>query len=92
VTILANSRYVTQPVLVLPNDDGSYSPTVFRGPIGLPATFYHYQIRQGDRFDIIANSFYGDSTLYWLIADANPEIFFPGGILTPGVTVRIPID
>ena len=27
----------------------------------------------GDRLDLMANQFYGDSTLYWIIASANPN-------------------
>lgn len=92
MTIFANSRYANQPVVVLANADGSYSPTVFRGAVGLPPTFLHYELQMGDRFDILAFKFYQDSTLHWVIADANPEIFFPGGLLKPGTTIRIPVS
>jgi hypothetical protein len=45
----------------------------------------------GDRFDILANSFYGDPTLWWIIASANS---IPGDSLypEPGLQLRIPID
>jgi hypothetical protein len=45
----------------------------------------------GDRFDILANSFYGDPTLWWIIASANS---IPGDSLypEPGSQLRIPVD
>lgn len=90
MTVFSNSRYANQPIVMLPNADGSYSPAIFRGVSPLPTTFFHYVLQQGDRFDILAYNFYSDATLSWMIADANPEIIFPGGILTPGQTIRIP--
>lgn len=45
----------------------------------------------GDRFDILANNFYGDSTLWWVIPAANG---IPGDSLypEPGTQLRIPVD
>tara|TARA_B100001094_G_scaffold292271_1_gene311258 strand:+ start:157 stop:456 length:300 start_codon:yes stop_codon:yes gene_type:complete len=42
-----------------------------------------------DRLDLIANDFFGDSTLWWVIAMAND---LPGDSLftTPGFQLRIP--
>lgn len=46
----------------------------------------------GDRLDLLANQFYGDATLYWIISRGNPEL--PKGSLTlpPGTQLRIPVD
>lgn len=43
----------------------------------------------GDRLDLLAYDFYGDSSLYWVIASANA---LPGDSLypTPGTQLRIP--
>lgn len=43
----------------------------------------------GDRFDILANNFYGDSTMWWIIPSANG---LPGDSLFPpiGIQLRIP--
>lgn len=43
----------------------------------------------GDRFDIMASNFYGDSTLWWVIPVANS---LPGDSLfpPPGLQLRIP--
>lgn len=45
----------------------------------------------GDRFDILANNFYGDSTLWWIIPASNA---LPGDSLYPpiGIQLRIPSD
>jgi hypothetical protein len=43
----------------------------------------------GDRFDILANNFYGDPTLWWVIPSCNG---LPGDSLYPpiGIQLRIP--
>jgi nucleoid-associated protein YgaU len=51
--------------------------------------FLHYETALFDRLDTLAYRFYGDSTLWWMIADANPEILFPEP-LVPGSVIRIP--
>lgn len=45
----------------------------------------------GDRLDLLAFDFYGDSTLWWIIASANA---LPGDslYLEPGMQLRIPTD
>jgi hypothetical protein len=45
----------------------------------------------GDRLDILANNFYGDPSLWWIISSANS---LPGDSLYPpiGIQLRIPID
>ena len=47
----------------------------------------------GDRLDILANTFYKDSTLWWIISRANPnKIRRDGLLLKPGIQIRIPSD
>jgi nucleoid-associated protein YgaU len=43
----------------------------------------------GDRFDTLANQFYGDSSLWWIIASANNVHDAPIGI-EDGTILRIP--
>ena len=44
---------------------------------------------QGDRYDLLASRYYGDSTLWWIIATANTS--GQGSLLpTPGDQIRIP--
>ena len=47
----------------------------------------------GDRLDLLANQFYGDTSLWWVIAVANPEKIEKGSLLPePGIQIRIPAD
>jgi len=43
----------------------------------------------GDRLDTLAHQFYGDSSLWWIIATAN-NIHDSGFALTDGTTLRLP--
>jgi hypothetical protein len=47
----------------------------------------------GDRLDILANLFYGDPSLYWVIASANPDLVPNDSLsLKGGIQLRIPAD
>jgi hypothetical protein len=52
--------------------------------------FRPYQVQTGDRWDTIADDVLGDPTLWWRIADINPELFDPRA-LRPGVLIRVPL-
>lgn len=46
---------------------------------------------QGDRFDILANIYYGDSSLWWVISIANTDINNQSSLNIPiGSQIRIP--
>ena len=45
----------------------------------------------GDRYDILAQEFYSDSNLWWIIASANN--YYKGSLnITPGIQLRIPAN
>ena len=46
----------------------------------------------GDRMDNLANQYYGDSNLWWVIAKSNVDLFDGGIFLKPGEEYRIPTD
>ena len=47
----------------------------------------------GARLDKLANHFYNDSTLWWVIASANPENLRKDSVFVkPGLTIRIPTN
>ena len=46
----------------------------------------------GDRYDILAQQYYSDYTLWWIIATANPNQKRDGLIVKPGVQLRIPAN
>jgi hypothetical protein len=45
----------------------------------------------GDRYDTLAQQFYGDSRLWWVIASANTSKR-DGLIVEPGIQLRIPAN
>lgn len=46
----------------------------------------------GDRYDILAHQFYRDSSLWWIIASANPQNTTDSLVPTPGTQLRIPAN
>ena len=45
----------------------------------------------GDRYDLLANRYYKNSSLWWVISSANPE--YIGSLHPPiGIPLRIPAD
>jgi nucleoid-associated protein YgaU len=44
----------------------------------------------GDRYDSLATQYYGDSSLWWIIASANESTSGPSLVPTPGLQIRIP--
>ena len=46
---------------------------------------------EGDRLDLMADQFYKDSRLWWIIAQANPEKIRRNSYsVKPGIEIRIP--
>ena len=47
----------------------------------------------GDRLDLLANRFYGDTSLYWIILISNPNVLSFGSLFPPvGAQLRIPAN
>lgn len=46
---------------------------------------------EGDRYDLLAQSFYGDINLWWVIAVANTATM-DNLAIDPGLQIRIPTD
>jgi hypothetical protein len=90
MSVFTNSRYYSQPILRLVAPNGLTLPTIFRTPPPIGSgTYLHYTVVEGDRFDRLAYTYYQDQTLWWVIADANPEVFYPD-LLVEGSIIRIP--
>lgn len=45
----------------------------------------------GDRFDILANEYYKDSSLWYILAAANPSVRRDSIFIEPGNQIRIPL-
>lgn len=66
-------RYDAQARLTVPQDDGTTRPMSTPRVSVRPATDLIYPVREGDRLDLLAGAALGDSTRWWVIADANPR-------------------
>ena len=86
------SRYLRVADYRIDDGDGSQRKLkATREP--LPAeTALTYQVREGDRLDLLAFKFYRNPRKWWLIADANPDCVAPEQLLTPGRALVIPKD
>jgi nucleoid-associated protein YgaU len=62
-----------------------------REPLVLEAA-HQYQVREGDRLDLLAAKFYRNPRKWWLIADANPQCLSPDELLVPGQVILVPRD
>ena len=46
---------------------------------------------QGDRFDVLAQQYYNDSSLWWVISITNTNVFNQSSLVIPeGLQIRIP--
>jgi phage tail protein X len=45
---------------------------------------------QGDRFDILAQQYYSDSSLWWIISIANDNLLQNSLVIPEGIQIRIP--
>lgn len=49
----------------------------------------YYRVKQDDRIDLLANAFYSDPNLWWVIALANNMELLPTDLI-PNAIIRIP--
>lgn len=91
MTIYVGSRYENDTVDRVRTPSGEHIPTVYHSdPPDFQVFGYGVHVAQiGDRFDRLAAEHLGDPELYWAIANANPELFYPDEI-PPGTVLRIP--
>ena len=84
------SRYTDAAYVRVLTREGE-ARAIYRPRRGAPETydFRWYVAKAGDRLDKLAADAYGDPTKWWVIADANPEVFYPDD-LNPGDYLRIP--
>lgn len=85
----APSRYDNGVTIISAETGGVPVIGVLRSPAASAQRFLHYQTGPNDRLDNLAYRFYQDPTLWWVIADANPELLYPDP-LVPGSILRIP--
>ena len=67
--------------------------TYYANPIYPPAPLSSNDLwaitTEGDRWDLLAKAFYGDASLWWILASLHPQ-YADSMVLPPGVQIRIP--
>jgi nucleoid-associated protein YgaU len=66
-----SSRYAGRPTITVVAADGSARVLGAPRVVPAPAVRGAYTVRPGDRLDLLAHIAAGDSTRWWLLADAN---------------------
>ena len=90
--IYADSRYANANVYksYVPRLDAN-SVTVERTFPTDSSRFYFYQVSLGERMEQVAQATLGDSSLWYVIMDYNPELLNPFNVPL-GTVLRIPYD
>lgn len=85
-------RYSRIPVIQNPkeNNGAKFYSTTFYPHIPLSENDIYVLTGDGDRLDLLANQFYGDSNLWWIISSANRDLPQNSFHLPPGTQLRIP--
>ena len=82
------SRYATSRIIKDENGKRRANTTIIPAP-ELSSQDIYIQITSPERLDLLADQFYGDATLWWIIATTNG--LRKGTLFTPeGITLRIP--
>ena len=83
--------YRTNSIKVKRNSDRKkyYKPIKYP-PIPLSVSDLYVITSDRDRLDLLANQFYNDVDLWWIIANANTNIRRDSYALKPGIEIRIP--
>jgi phage tail protein X len=93
------NRY--QPIPIIKTDNKPNYQTTRYPEIPLSDEDIYVYTSQGDRFDILANQYYGDQSLWWIISIANTSIAgtsLPSDlnqsslVIPEGMQIRIPAN
>jgi hypothetical protein len=92
-----NSRYTNVPLIPFSEAEGNKVLPIQRStrypelPKDVNDTYAITTI--GDRLDLLAQQFYGDINLWWIIASGNPDIIPQNSLFIPiGTEIRIPYN
>lgn len=83
-------RYDNADILKTTTGKRYYSTTIYPLISAKDSDIYVYTT-MGDRLDILANQYYKNPTLWWIISCAN-NIKQDSLFITPGTQLRIPTD
>ena len=85
------SRYTSSEVLKRKDSKKQYLESTIYPIVKASDTDLYIISEKGDRLDLLANKYYGDQTMWWIIATANninDDTFY----VEPGIQLRIPTD
>jgi hypothetical protein len=86
------SRYSNISTISNPKDNkgARFYRTVYYPNVPLSQDDIYVLTEEKDRLDLLANQFYGDSSLWWVISICNPSLPQNSLLLEPGTQLRIP--
>lgn len=87
--ISATSRYASSQVVSVINDGQLRQVIVPSQAVAYTFSYISHQWTDNDRLDLLANTYFGDATQWYQIADANPEII-NWATVAAGTVVRVP--
>jgi hypothetical protein len=82
------NRYQNTPIEKI-NGKRAYQTTRYP-EIPLSENDIYVYTTQGDRFDILAQQYYGDQSYWWVISIANAQLFQNSLVIPEGIQLRIP--
>ena len=84
------NRY-TNPIILKTSENKPYTRMRFYPNLPLSESDVYVITTVGDRLDILANQYYKDSSLWWIISIANTNILPQNSLVIPeGLQIRIP--
>jgi hypothetical protein len=85
------SRYTFIPFISTPEKPERRYINVKYPSIPRDSQDIYVYVTQGDRYDVLAQTYYNDSTLWWIIARANATVSSTDSLYpSPGTQIRIP--
>jgi hypothetical protein len=84
-----SNRYRDIPKLEIPDTRRRYTTNPMYPTVPLSEDDIYIITSIGDRYDLLANSFYGDPKLWWIIASANNATADDLSVKS-GVQIRVP--
>jgi nucleoid-associated protein YgaU len=90
MTISANSRYSNSLVVTFDVKGASRQVIVPGEQLAFSFPYVSHTLTDEERLDTLAQTYYGDATQWWKIADGNPDIALDWSSIPVGTTLRIP--
>lgn len=90
MAISASSRYSTADVVTFDVDGAARQVIIPATPAVTTFSYTSHVYSSDETIDGLAFAYFGDATLWWQIANVNPEIMDWRSI-TPGTIIRIPM-